>query len=485
MLISEDIWGYQTVDTLYVDVILPTMAVLLISPNITLSFENNVLIEWSVITDMDTIFTSVLEYSNNSGTSWNLITSGLYQTSYTWNTTSIVPGSNYRIRVSVTGDYLNQSLGTVLDTSSVDFSVDPDVEVPIISGLGNISYIFGNTGFFLTWTLSDRNPDTFSVLRNDSFIINNLAWTDNLAVNISVDGLIPGYYAYKLISEDRWGLKSENILYVEVIPDTFPPAISNPTDIIFELGEDGNVLKWTLTDDNPYNYSITRNGESLLTNEQWINSQTIEISLNYLSVGSHNFLIMVQDLLGQISTNLVLVQVKDTIAPFIDIINPVDGSNFNISESLISITYSYTVSDMSEFTIHITLNQTIISDTGKLDNLSPGLYILNATVIDDFGNKNSSVIEFTITKNQESSELPKITGNENSDFLGIFSALDFQILFLGALALSGLGFAFIFPKIYESLISGKKVSNLVIGNKKLPPLDPLDLESLNDDDFLN
>ncbi|MHA1984198.1 MAG: hypothetical protein ACW967_07575 [Candidatus Hodarchaeales archaeon] len=484
-LISEDVWGHQNESMLYVDVILPNIAVSLVSPINTVILENEVLIEWFVNTDVDTIISSSLEYSNNSGSSWNLITSGLNQTSYVWDTTLLPAGVGYRIRVTVSGDYLNQSLGTVIDASTVDFSLDPDSEAPLISGLNNISYIFGQTGYILTWILSDRNPETFSVLRNNSFIINNFTWNDNQPINVSVDGLNPGYYTYKLISEDIWGQLSENILYVNVFPDIIAPVITKPNDSIFELGTEGNLLKWTVTDINPSNYSITRNGEPIVTNKSWINNEIIEISLNHLPVGSHNFLITVYDTLSQKTTDLVLIQVKDTIAPIITILNPVDGSNFIISESLISITYSYTVSDLSEFIVHISLNQSIIIDTGKLDNLSPGLYILNATAVDDFGNKNSSVIEFTITKKQESSDLPRTTENNNSDLLGIFSAIGPQVLLTIAVAFGGIGFALIFPKIYGNLISGKKVSNLIFGNKKLPPLDPFELESLKDEDFLN
>ncbi|MHA2104986.1 MAG: hypothetical protein ACW981_16275 [Candidatus Hodarchaeales archaeon] len=483
ILISEDVWGYQNESILYVNVILPNITVSLISPINTVTLENEVLIEWSVNTDAATIISSVLEYSNDSGSSWDLITSGLNQTSYVWDTTVIPAGSEYRIRVSISGDYLNQSLGTAVDASSVDFTLNPDAEAPIISGLNNISYIFGQTGYILTWILSDRNPKTFSVLRNNSFIINNFAWTDNQAINVSVDGLNPGYYVYKLISEDVWGQQSENILNVNIFPDIIAPGITKPNDITFELGTDGNVLKWTLTDINPHNYSVTRNGEPIVTNEQWIDNETIEIPLNHLPAGSHNFLIIAQDTLGQETTDLVLVKIEDTIAPFITLLSPVHGTNFRISESLISITYSYTVSDMSEFIVQISLNQTKISDTGKLDNLLPGFYILNATAIDDFDNWNSSVIEFTITKIQESSGTSGTTQSNNSDLSGLFSSIDSQVLFTLAIAFSGLGFALIFPKLYGSLISAKKPSNLIVGNKKLPPLDPLDLESLNDEDI--
>ncbi|MFW9930312.1 MAG: hypothetical protein ACFFD1_13030, partial [Candidatus Thorarchaeota archaeon] len=540
-LTAQDKFGHKSEKTLYVDVIVPSINVSLINPTGGEIYENEINISWYVLTDSDTIYSSDLEYSNDTGVTWYPVASNLTQSFFIWNTTLFPNGSNYQIRVTVTGEYFNQSLNTAVAISNINFTINPDNEKPDIYDTGNIAYIFGKTGNYLSWTLFDRNPNNYSVLRDNNVIFNNISWTDGQVVNISVDGLIPGYYQYRIISEDKWGNKSQNDLYVNVtLPlvtveltspkqqniyndeleitwsitteetasssslleyssdganwfviannvsgnsflwnthllaygttyrikitvfttylgynletvtaeslettidsDRYAPSISHPKDVTYELGTGNNSLSWVAIDRNPFNYSISRNGEVILPNQTWISNESIDIPINGLGVGSYNYTISIEDIWGNQTTDLVVVQVRDTTSPTILILNPKEKQIFNISTGLTSITYSYVVNDLSNYKVLIMLNKTEISDIGKLENLTPGYYILNVTAVDEFGNSNYAITDFSI-KNEDN----------NSTSSGLFQGIDNQLIMLLMIAFGGLSLALIISRSFPNL----------------------------------
>mgnify|MGYP000244403989 CR=1 FL=1 len=72
----------------------------LITPKAGGVFNESCTITWTASTDADNdTITYGLYYSANGGSTWTLIARGISGTSYTWNTSSIAAGTNYKVRV--------------------------------------------------------------------------------------------------------------------------------------------------------------------------------------------------------------------------------------------------------------------------------------------------------------------------------------------------------------------------------------------------
>ncbi|MFW9903195.1 MAG: hypothetical protein ACFFFH_02600 [Candidatus Thorarchaeota archaeon] len=291
---EEDISGLLTIDNR------PDLILQLIHPNGGEIWEDQVTISYS-ITANEVIYSSTIEYSTN-GVNWHVIASNLTDTSYEWNTRDLDYGTNYKIRITVTGRYLGYQLETVTDTSQGSFTIDPDIEEPVVTGLNAADYEFGSVNNQITFTLSDRNPSK---------------------------------------------------------------------------------------------YSLMKNGDIVIEDEEWSNGD-ITIDIDGLSVDVYNYTIIVTDIWGQTTTKSCCVTVVDTTSPVLVISSPSDGTIFEIQDEETNLSYSYSVQDLSDFTVVITLNDVEIDDNSLLEDLKPGFYFLNLTAIDLYGNRANAAVEFFI-----------------------------------------------------------------------------------------
>ncbi|TFG06134.1 hypothetical protein EU538_10670 [Candidatus Thorarchaeota archaeon] len=97
-------------------------------------------------------------------------------------------------------------------------------------------------------------------------------------------------------------------------PDCFtrksfvPPEIKSPPDAIITAGSTNRTISWNCTDSDPFSYAVFRNG-SLMAQNEWTGG-VIEISLDDLEVGVHNFTCVVEDEVGLISSDTVWVRVE-------------------------------------------------------------------------------------------------------------------------------------------------------------------------------
>jgi hypothetical protein len=96
--------------------------------------------------------------------------------------------------------------------------------------------------------------------------------------------------------------------------DTAPPAISSPADIEYQIGQTGNTIQWSCSDDHPYRYWV-------LEYERWWdypgviekmglwNGSPYTISVDGLEVGNRTFLLILQDKAGFMVWDAVTVMV--------------------------------------------------------------------------------------------------------------------------------------------------------------------------------
>ena len=292
---EKDISGLLTIDNR------PDLILQLIHPNGGEIWEDHVGISYSITTNDLVTYSSTIEYSPN-GVNWHVIASNVTEMEYEWNTRELDYGTNYKVRITVTGSYLGYQLDTVSDVSEGSFTIDPDIEKPVIIG---------------------------------------------------------------------------------------------PNVATYELGTENNQLSYTLSDRNPRNYSIMKNGDAFIEDEEWSNGD-IKINIDGLSVGVYNYTIILTDIWEQTTTETCTVTVVDTTSPVLAIITPRNGTIFENQSDQTNLSYSYSVYDLSEFTVVITLNDVEINDSGMLENLKPDFYLFNITATDPYGNTGNSMVEFFV-----------------------------------------------------------------------------------------
>ncbi|MBN8696908.1 MAG: hypothetical protein J0L87_10270, partial [Bacteroidetes bacterium] len=120
-----------------------------------------------------------IEYSNNSGSTWNtLVTtvtnnaSSLYQT-YNW-TTPNLSSSTYRIRVKA-----SSYPTTMFDDSNADFTLTPIVQDITVTAPNGGEVITGGTNYTITWTALPSSSGAYSIDYYDG-----TSWT-SVASNIT------------------------------------------------------------------------------------------------------------------------------------------------------------------------------------------------------------------------------------------------------------------------------------------------------------
>lgn len=89
--------------------------------------------------------------------------------------------------------------------------------------------------------------------------------------------------------------------------DSIPPIIDPVEDIEFVLGTSGYSIIWNVSDTNPSDYQIFRNG-TLVESQQW-QSGIIVVVLDSLEVGLYNFTLIITDLGLNYAINSVIVRV--------------------------------------------------------------------------------------------------------------------------------------------------------------------------------
>jgi peptide/nickel transport system substrate-binding protein len=91
-------------------------------------------------------------------------------------------------------------------------------------------------------------------------------------------------------------------------PSGLAPKILSSADVDYIQGTTGNQIVWEVTDEDPNDYTIYRNG-SLLETDDWNGSNIIH-NVDGLSVGSYNYTLVLTDLSGHRVNSTVWVTVS-------------------------------------------------------------------------------------------------------------------------------------------------------------------------------
>ncbi len=108
-----------------------------------------------------------------------------------------------------------------------------DTTSPQIITLDDISYVEGTNENTISWTVSDENPDFYTIYRDGVEIATDI-WDSN-TITINIDGLAAGEYEYMIIVTDACGHTNSDTVIVTVtlsIPELRSTSFAIPIIII-------------------------------------------------------------------------------------------------------------------------------------------------------------------------------------------------------------------------------------------------------------
>jgi subtilisin family serine protease len=236
---------------------------------------------------------------------------GVLVKSGTWNSSSEVVG------ISV--DNLNLGVYNytivVIDADSNTASDQVTITVidgtsPTINAPSDIQYDELNTGYSITWSPYDLHPKIYAIYLDGSLVKLGPWNSSSEVIIISVDGLVLGEFNYTIVMTDVGSNTVSDIVLVRVVDGT-APTINSPPYVEYTEGETGNQIEWQPYDLHPETYEILRNGSPILT-EDWESSPgSIMISVDGLTAGIYNYMIIVTDIGGNTAFDTVVVTVLE------------------------------------------------------------------------------------------------------------------------------------------------------------------------------
>ncbi|MHA2105814.1 MAG: right-handed parallel beta-helix repeat-containing protein, partial [Candidatus Hodarchaeales archaeon] len=316
--------------------------------------------------------------TNNNGNS--NVQHGFY---LAWSTNNVFTNNN--------GNY-NTQHGFLLGTSSNNSFTGNNVTDNLLNGFylvdssyniltGNIVTNNSRYGIWLNETTS------FNTVTENTFIANNVE-------DIKDDGL-SNTISNNIFSQD--------------------PYISSPSDFSIYYGDTGYSILWTVTDNNPANYTVYDNG-TIYDTGTWTTS--VIIWLDGLEEALHYFTCIVQNSYGNNASDTVIITVlpaaPDTTSPTIS--SPTD---FGFEEGSIGYSIEWIGSDAHPWWGSVWRNNTLIYDQSwtplnekieiLLDGLNVGSYNFTCSLFDEAGNSITDTVWITVTVAVPDIEAPIIT----------------------------------------------------------------------------
>ena len=182
-------------------------------------------------------------------------------------------------------------------TDSVYVTVNQIYEYPEIIFPDDITYVEGETGNELTFSIYDENPVWWATELDGVFYTSG-PWTEpSMTVVVNVDGLSVGTHELLFAA---WGtLNGTGTVYITVEPSSSTgPIIYGPDYITFNEGEYGWMIDWEIYGDAPGNYWVYQNGDFLFDGVWDYDGYFVSVNLDELPVGSYVYDIEVVDANG-------------------------------------------------------------------------------------------------------------------------------------------------------------------------------------------
>ena len=180
---------------------------------------------------------------------------------------------------------------------------------PVVSHPSDNTYIFGQTGNTIIWTITDDSVaiTEFSILC-DGNEINTSIWISGNQIVQNIDSLLDGSNNITIIVDDGLDGITQDEVFIIVTNDI--PIVTHPEDLNYKVGNINNIISWTITDTSVYqtSYIIKLDGVEVESGG-WTSDLTITIEIDGLSVGEYEYTIIIDDGNGETIEDSVIVTV--------------------------------------------------------------------------------------------------------------------------------------------------------------------------------
>lgn len=183
---------------------------------------------------------------------------------------------------------------------------------PIVDGPDDIEFLFSETGNSIRWNVSEDNPDTYTISRDDEQIQSGEIDPANPFIIIGLQDLEVGVYIYTFTLNDTSGNKASDSVTVTVLRDSVTPTlVYSPETVVYALGDETVIRNWTVRDDFKDYYEIYVD-TILIETDDWT-TENIEFNFAGLAQGNHTVRLSVYDLGGNSLTVYVDVIVTEPV----------------------------------------------------------------------------------------------------------------------------------------------------------------------------
>jgi len=277
---------------------------------------------------------------------------------------------------------------------------------PIVIGPGNQDILIDAQNVTISWHLEDEYPSSIKMYidgtLNSTSIWNVTSYDFVYNISEVFPEFIIGEYEIKLVAIDQNQNSVENITIIRFYEDVFP-VIEGPEDVEFYFTETGYTLSWNVTDEYLNQYTVTDNGDVVISGDINPDNPVITVSLNGLDIGLHNFTLSANDTSGNTAYDsvIVIVNADDTVPVLV-----YEPSAITYSQGAASVIRNWTVTDNFKDYYIITIDdEEIVNTAWESDNiefnfagLSLGIHEVVLTVYDLGGNSLSSTVTVTVTQ---------------------------------------------------------------------------------------
>ncbi len=281
----------------------------------------------------------------------------------------------------------------------------PDTQEPLITPPNPTTFELNTPGSTITFICVENHPYIYRVSVNGTEILYNPWRGENITV--SVENLLVGKWNITLELWDLAGNYASGNADVEIIhplPDITPPSISQPADIMV-LENMGGTITWEVIDDHPQFFVLLRNGTLIYTQDSW-ESGLIQYSFTSLPLGNWVYTLTVWDQAGNSASSSAVVRVVegseyDNLPPEINHLPDITITFGTVGNSLTfylfdSYPQGYRVYLDSVIIAEESWTTTNIQVKVYLDGLAVGMYYVNLTAWDIYGNWDSRLVKVTV-----------------------------------------------------------------------------------------
>jgi hypothetical protein len=138
----------------------------------------------------------------------------------------------------------------------------------------------------------------------------SISFTNSTSLADNSSTLHPGDWLYLDVQPLSQGEVANVTIWTVVLNDS--PGLSSPADVSFTEGEEGHGIGWRVTDHvvRLPTFKVYKNGIDARSG-LWVNGTTISVPTSSLSLGMHNFTILVDDGFGTNNTDTVMVTITE------------------------------------------------------------------------------------------------------------------------------------------------------------------------------